>query len=50
VNGEMMVRRLMQQRGKTWLTADNKNIPPLSVDAEHELTVWGVVVYAIHTV
>ena len=50
VNGEMMVRRLMQQRGKTWLTADNKNIPPLNVDAEHELTVWGVVVYAIHTV
>ncbi|MCA6482325.1 MAG: translesion error-prone DNA polymerase V autoproteolytic subunit [Chitinophagaceae bacterium] len=50
VNGEMMVRRLMQQRGKTWLTADNKNISPLSVDAEHELTVWGVVVYAIHTV
>lgn len=49
VNGEMMVRRLMQQRGKTWLVADNKKMPALPLLPEHELVVWGVVVYAIHT-
>jgi DNA polymerase V len=49
VNGEMMVRRLMQQRGQTWLTADNKKIPAMPILPEHELIVWGVVVYAIHT-
>jgi DNA polymerase V len=50
VNGEMMVRRLLQDRGKTWLGADNKTIPPLPLNPEHELIIWGVVVYAIHTV
>jgi len=49
VNGEMMVRRLMQQRGQTWLTADNKKMPAMPILPEHELIVWGVVVYAIHT-
>lgn len=50
VNGEMLVRRLLQERGKTWLAADNKNIAPLPLNPEHELIIWGVVVYAIHTV
>ena len=50
VNGEMMVRRLLQQQGKTWLAADNKTMRSIPIDRENELTVWGVVVYAIHTV
>ncbi|MFN5226019.1 MAG: LexA family protein [Bacteroidota bacterium] len=49
VNGEMMVRRLLQQQGKTWLAADNKTMRSIPIDRENELTVWGVVVYAIHT-
>jgi DNA polymerase V len=48
VGGEMTVKRLLVTDGKVLLTADNPEYPPIEIDGEQELIVWGVVTNSIH--
>ena len=48
VNGEMTVKRLMEEGGRLLLVADNPAYPPIEIDGEQELTIWGVVTNCIH--
>jgi DNA polymerase V len=48
INGEMTVKRLMAEGGRHLLVADNPAYPPIEVDGEQELLIWGVVTNSIH--
>ena len=49
VEGEHTIKRL-QVRGEThWLVAENSRYPPLPVNPETGLLVWGVVTHVIHS-
>ncbi|GAB3669017.1 translesion error-prone DNA polymerase V autoproteolytic subunit [Hymenobacter agri] len=49
VEGEHTIKRL-QVRGDTrWLVAENSRYPPLPVNPETGLLVWGVVTHVIHS-
>jgi DNA polymerase V len=48
VDGEMTVKRLMVEGGRHFLAADNPAYPPIEVDGEQELLIWGVVTNSIH--
>ncbi len=44
LNGERLVKRLYQQHGRVALLAANPNCPPLEVNEDLDLVIWGVVV------
>lgn len=48
VEGEHTIKRLQLRAGEPWLVAENARYPPLAVDREAGLTVWGVVTHVIH--
>ncbi|MFL6229989.1 MAG: LexA family protein, partial [Pyrinomonadaceae bacterium] len=48
INGEMTIKRLMAEGGRFLLVADNPAYPPIEVDGEQELLIWGVVTNSIH--
>ena len=48
INGEMTVKRLMEAGGRLLLVADNPAYPPIEVDGDQELLIWGVVTNSIH--
>jgi DNA polymerase V len=49
INGELTVKRLMQQQGRMVLMAENPHYPPIVLNADvDDVTVWGVVTYVIH--
>lgn len=50
LNGEMMVRRLEKTINKIRLIPETPNLAIIDVDPFAEFTVWGVVVYSIHSV
>lgn len=50
LEGEMTVRRLVQEGGGRFLAADNAEYPRLEVGGDAELVVWGVVTYAVRRV
>jgi DNA polymerase V len=43
IEGEFCVKRLRMEGGAVWLEADNPDFPPLAVQPECEVSVWGVV-------
>jgi len=49
VNGELTVKRLLKTRGSCCLVAENPAYPPMEIDRETPLEIWGVATYAIHT-
>lgn len=49
VDGELVVKRLRRKSGTWQLLAENEGYPPISVDADGEFEVWGVVTSVIHT-
>ena len=49
VNGELTVKRLLKTRGSCCLVAENPDYPPMEIDGETPLEIWGVAIYAIHT-
>ena len=49
VNGELTVKRLLKTRGSWRLIAENRDYPPLEINEETPLEIWGVATYAIHT-
>ena len=50
VDGELMVKRLHQAKGKLWLMPDNADYAPLEIREETAFEVWGVVTNVIHPV
>lgn len=48
VNGELTVKRLVMQKGKVWLAAENEGYPPIEISEYVELHIWGVVTSVIH--
>ena len=48
VNGELAVKRLLKKNGHCHLVAENPHYPPLEINADTPLEIWGVVTYAIH--
>ena len=50
VGGEMTVKRLMVEDGRRLLVAENPDFPPIEVNGDEELIVWGVVTHSIHRV
>lgn len=50
VDGELTVKRLIMQNGKTTLLPENPDFPPIELIPENNVTVWGVVTNVIHAV
>ena len=50
VDGELTVKRLHLQKGSAELHAENPKYAPICLQDEQELTIWGVVTSAIHSV
>ena len=48
VDGEMTVKRLIVEDGRRLLVADNPDYPPIELNGEQELLIWGVVTNSIH--
>ena len=48
VNGELTVKRLIKNKNSCLLCAENSNYPPLTVNEETPLEIWGVATYVIH--
>ena len=49
VNGELTVKRLIKKKNSCLLSAENPNYPPLTINEETPLEIWGVATYAIHS-
>ena len=48
INGELTVKRLVKKQESWQLIAENPAFPPLEINDETPLEIWGVVTYAIH--
>ena len=48
VNGELLVKRLYKRNGRHALISENKTYPPITLDPESEVVIWGVVTFIIH--
>lgn len=49
LNGELTVKRLCRSHGRISLRAENPAYPDISVGADHDLQIWGVVAHVVHT-
>ena len=49
INGELTVKRLLKNRGKTFLVPENKNYKPLEITEHTDHHIWGVVTHVIHS-
>ena len=47
--GDLTVKRLSRRHGRIRLLPENSHYPPIEINAEQDLRVWGVVVHAIHS-
>jgi DNA polymerase V len=47
IDGEMIVKRLLVVDGRCLLVADNPEYPPVEIDGDSELIIWGVVTHGI---
>lgn len=47
INGEMLVKRLLVEDGRCFLVADNPEYPPVEIDGDRELIIWGVVTHGV---
>lgn len=47
-NGELTVKRLLQDKNGICLVAENPNYPPLVIAEESDCEIWGVVTSVIH--
>jgi DNA polymerase V len=48
IYGEMTVKRLVGEDGRLLLVADNPAYPPIEINGDQELLIWGVVTNSIH--
>ena len=50
VNGELTVKRLNKTKEGVFLVAENKNYPPIALNENDQVYIWGVVTHTIHAV
>ena len=48
LDGELIVKRLHHKNGKVMLQSENSAYPPILLDSEQSLHIWGVVTNVIH--
>lgn len=48
VDGEMLVKRLVVEGGKTYLVAENPLYPAIELNGERDTVIWGVATHCIH--
>ncbi len=48
IDGEMLVKRLVVEDGRYFLVAENPLYPPLELNVDRELIIWGVATHCIH--
>ena len=48
IDGEILVKGLNIQGDKVTLVAENPDYPPIEIESENELVIWGVVTHVIH--
>ena len=49
INGELVVRRVKQNRRQMWLLSENPNCQTICITKDTEFQIWGVVTHAIRT-
>lgn len=49
VNGELTVKRLSRLKGKIQLLPENSKYQAITIRAEEDLVIWGVVTHVVHT-
>jgi DNA polymerase V len=49
VDGQLTVKRLVRQRNRIFLVADNPEYPPIPIQEGNELNIWGVVKHCIRS-
>ncbi|MFC1844994.1 LexA family protein [Thermodesulfobacteriota bacterium] len=49
VNGELTVKRLIKKKNSCLLFAENPAYPPLTINDDTPLEIWGVATFAIHS-
>lgn len=49
VNGELTVKRLLKEKDKVQLVAENKAYAPIDITDEMDFRIWGVVTNVIHS-
>jgi DNA polymerase V len=50
IDGELTIKRLVKRNGVAELHAENPKYEPIRFKEGQELTIWGVVTSAVHTV
>lgn len=48
LNGELTVKRLSRQKGRTQLIPANPKFPPIEITEELDVVIWGVVTLVLH--
>ena len=48
VDGQLTVKRLFKSRGRFLLQSENINYPPIELQEDNEVMVWGVVTHVLH--
>tara|TARA_Y100001933_G_C18482585_1_gene348962 strand:+ start:76 stop:507 length:432 start_codon:yes stop_codon:yes gene_type:complete len=50
IDGDFTVKRIVKEKGKLYLKAENKKYKPIEIGEENELIIWGIVDYVIKKV
>tara|TARA_B000000475_G_C15725900_1_gene336493 strand:- start:48 stop:479 length:432 start_codon:yes stop_codon:yes gene_type:complete len=50
LDGDFTVKRIVKEKGKLFLKAENKKYKPIEIREENELIIWGIVEYVIKKV
>jgi len=48
VDGQLTVKRLFKSKGRFLLQSENMSYPPIELQEENEVMVWGVVTHVLH--
>ena len=48
MDGQLTVKRLFKSKGRFQLQSENVNYPPIELQEENEVIVWGVVTHVLH--
>tara|TARA_B100001057_G_C22828314_1_gene942326 strand:+ start:390 stop:821 length:432 start_codon:yes stop_codon:yes gene_type:complete len=50
LDGDFTVKRIVKEKGKLFLKAENKKYKPIEIREENKLIIWGIVEYVIKKV
>lgn len=48
IEGELTVKRLIQEGANVFLQAENPQFPPIKIQEHSDLVIWGIVTHVIH--